>query len=100
MRSVTICRGFYGGGNESGVETNGKMKGEFEYGGIGTMLYDDGAGALSLESVLIALLRITGRLLVPRVLCFVFEAYCLLTRFRDPSLFVNNMNEIVGSRWI
>lgn len=82
------------------METNGKMKGEFEDGGIGTMLYDDGAGALSLESVLIALLRITGRLLVPRVLCFVFEAYCLLTRFRDPSLFVNNMNEIVGSRWI
>lgn len=59
-----------------------------------------GAGALSLESVLIALLRITGRLLVPRVLCFAFEAYCLLTRFRDPSLFVNNTNEIVGSRWI
>lgn len=33
-----------GGGGEgtSGVETNGKMKGEFEDGGIGTMLYDDG----------------------------------------------------------
>lgn len=26
----------------SGAETNGKMKGEFEDGGIGTMLYDDG----------------------------------------------------------
>lgn len=24
------------------METNGKMKGEFEDGGIGTMLYDDG----------------------------------------------------------
>lgn len=43
LRSVTICRGFYDGRRgTSGVETNGKMKGEFEDGEIGTMLYDDG----------------------------------------------------------
>lgn len=30
----------------------------------------------------------------PRVLCLAFEPYCLVTRFCDPRLFVNNANGI------
>lgn len=101
LRSVTICRGFYDGRRGGGGRVEWKRMEKWKVN--------------SKMAGLVRCFTMMGRCFkswkrfdcivtnhgTPRVLCLAFQPYCLVTRFCDPRLFVNNTNGIGSlSTWI